>query len=44
VVILTKEIEIDVDDLPRGIYYLNMSYENKNGSKVEQVRVVLTDK
>jgi Trypsin/Secretion system C-terminal sorting domain len=38
------KIEIDVSDLPRGVYYLNMSYENKNGSKVEQARVILTDK
>lgn len=38
------KIEIDVSDLPRGVYYLNMSYENKNGSKIEQIRIVLTDK
>lgn len=38
------KIDFDVTDLPRGTYYLNMGFENKNGSKVEQTRIILTDK
>ncbi len=38
------KIEFDVSDLPRGTYYLNMRFENKNGNKVEQTRIILTDK
>ena len=34
----------DVSDLPRGTYYLNMGFEHKNGSKIEQTRIILTDK
>lgn len=39
-----KKIDFDVSDLPRGTYYLNMGFENKNGSKVEQTRIILIDK
>ena len=38
------KIDFDVTDLPRGTYYLNMGFENKNGNKVEQTRIILTDK
>ncbi len=39
-----RKIDFDVADLPRGTYYLNMGFENKNGNKVEQTRIILTDK
>jgi Trypsin len=38
------KIDFDVTDLPRGTYYLYMGFENKNGNKVEQTRIILTDK
>jgi hypothetical protein len=36
-----KKIDLDVADLPRGIYYLHMGFGSKKDNQVEKIRILL---
>lgn len=36
-----KKIEIDVADLPRGVYYLHLIFDDKKNKQVDKIRILL---
>ena len=36
-----RKIEIDVADLPRGVYYLHLRFGSKKENQVDKIRILL---
>lgn len=36
-----KKIDLDVADLPRGVYYLHLGFGSKKDNQVDKIRILL---